>query len=724
MSDPKRDLAPRLALIGNPNSGKSTLFNKLSGKRVRTGNYAGVTVGKQEADIFTPHGVRVTLVDLPGTYSLSPRSPDEAISRDVLLGDAPGAELPDGVICVVDASQLERHLYLVTQIVDIGTPVLVVLNKMDVAERMGVRFDVLGLAADLGVPVVAISAKNGTGLTELKQQLSGLARHVPPTRRWKVPGPLQSAFTRLEIRCQDAGVRNPAAHALLLLGDSGYRGEKSASPVPEKLRYAARQLVEELVQAGVEETDILLAKARVDFIRRMVQRATRQVEGARASYSDRFDRLALHPIFGWFVMFGIFGILFMALFRWAALPMDVIDVFFGWLADQVRMGMPEGDLRDLFADGILAGVGGVVIFLPQIVILFFFIGLLEGSGYMARAAFMMDRVMGKVGLNGKAFVPLLSSYACAIPGILATRTIEDPRQRLITILVAPFQSCSARLPVYSLLIVALFPDEAFGDYAKAGMMMGLYALGTVGALGFAWVFDRVFPHRVASLPFMLELPRYQRPNGREILSLMGGAAWSFVSKAGTVILGLSILLWAMATYPKSDDGDAATKLERSLIGRIGHFMEPIVRPLGWDWKTGAAVTTSFAAREVFVGTMNILYRVETETEEVDQTPLGERLRGLVTADSNAADDEDAGADLLRQRMAEARHADGSLVFSTATCASLLVFYVYAMQCIATLAATARETGRWKWAWFQLAYQTSFAIGMALLIYQVVSAFTA
>lgn len=708
--------SPRIALIGNPNSGKSTLFNALTGKKARTGNYAGVTVGKAEASIFTPHGVRVSLLDLPGTYSLSPRSPDEAVSRDALLGDLPGAARPDALLAVVDASQLERHLFLVTQLMDLGIPMLLALNKIDAAEREGLRLDPVGLSADLGIPVVAVSASLGRGVTELKQALSGLAKAPAPARPWQVPSHLQSALIRLEARCLEAGLRHPSAHALLLLGDIRYRSTGVSSRLPENLRQAARLLVKEAVGNESGETDNQLAAARYDFIRRALARAIRTSDTARASFSDQFDRVALHPVFGWILMAGIFTTLFLALFRWASLPMDMIDVTFAWVADKVKIGMPDGDLRDLLADGIIAGVGGVVIFLPQIIVLFFLIGLLEGSGYLARAAFLMDRVMGKVGLNGKAFLPLLSSYACAIPGIMATRTIEDPRQRLITILVAPWQSCSARLPVYALLIAAIFPGDGM---EKPMMMLGLYTLGTLGALGFAWLFDRMLPHKATPPPFLLELPRYRMPDWREVGRSTGVAAWSFLSKAGTVILGLSILLWALATYPKSDAPDAAGKLEASAIGRIGHAIGPVVRPLGWDWQTGAAVVTSFAAREVFVGTMNILYHVEEEEGEIDTTPLAERLGALLKP---AGDEAEDGGRLLRDRMVAARHPDGTAVYTTATSASLLVFYVFAMQCIATLAATAREAGRWKWAWFQLGYQSLFAILMAIATYRVVGWF--
>jgi ferrous iron transport protein B len=719
MPVPAEPPPPRIALIGNPNSGKSTLFNAITGQRARTGNYSGITVGRHEAALFTPHGRRVVLVDLPGTYSLTPRSPDERVSRDALLGDLPGLERPEAVVCVVDATQLDRHLYLVTQVMDLGLPVVVALNKMDSAGRLRLRIDAESLEADLGVPVVAVSAVSGRGVTQLKQRLTDLAGQGAPARRWAVPQAMQSVFTRLEIRCQEAGLAYPAAHALLLLGDAHYRAAGGDSPLSAELRAQARELAAEAYPGEADATDAALAGARFEFLRRAVRRAVSQDEPAGGSKSDRFDRLALHPVGGWLVMLAIFGTLFLALFRWAGLPMDAIDTVFGWLQDRVKNAMPPGDLRDLLADGVIAGVGGVAIFLPQILILFFFIGLLEGSGYMARAAFLMDRIMGRVGLNGKAFVPLLSSYACAIPGIMATRTIEDPRQRLITILVAPFQSCSARLPVYSLLILALFPRGEVSDFAKAGLMLGLYATGTAGALMFAWLFHRWLPHRGVPPPFLLELPRYRAPDWREVWRQTCAAGGSFIRKAGTIILGLSVLLWALATYPKSDAADAATRLEQSAIGRVGHALEGVVRPLGWDWQTGAAVVTSFAAREVFVSTMSILYHVgEEDGGETDDTPLWERLAALFAPAGE--DDDEAGTRLLLERMGAARHADGSPVFNFASCVSLLLFYVFAMQCVATLAVTRRETGRWKWAWVQLGYQSGFALLVAWAAYQTLS----
>ena len=712
MAETSQTAPPRLALVGNPNCGKSTLFNALTGGRAKTGNYPGVTVARHEGTFFTPHGRRVTLVDLPGTYSLSPRSPDERITRDVLLGAQAGVERPAAIVCVVDASQLERHLYLVTQIIDLGLPVLVVLNKIDAAEEHGLRLEAAGLSADLGVPVVPVSAITGRGVGDLKRQLTDLARHPAPARRWTVPQALQSPLTRLESRCREAGIASAPAHALLLLGDAGFRVDESSALVPAALRAEARNLAEEAATSTGLSTEALLSKARVEFARRTASRAVQSATGPRASRSDRFDSLALHPVLGWAILLGVFGLLFLSLFKLARWPMDAIDVTFGWMADQVRLRLGAGDLRDLLADGVIAGLGGVAVFLPQILILFFFIGLLEGSGYMARAAFLMDRLMGRVGLSGRAFVPLLSSYACAIPGILSTRTLEDPRQRLITILVAPFQSCSARLPVYSLLIVALFPSREVSDLAKASIMLGCYALGTGGALGFAWIFNRWLPKGQGPRPFLLELPRYRPPDWRQVGGQMVGAAGEFVRKAGTIILGLSILLWALATYPRSTDPDPAVRLERSAIGRIGKVMAPMVRPLGWDWKTGAAVTTSFAAREVFVSTMNILYHVGDAGAEVDRTSLGDRLRALV----HPVEGEDTTG-LLRDRMTEARHPDGSPVFTTATCLSLLVFYIYAMQCVATLVVTRRESGAWKWAAFQLGYQTAFAVLMAFLVFQ-------
>jgi ferrous iron transport protein B len=398
----------------------------------------------------------------------------------------------------------------------------------------------------------------------------------------------------------------------------------------------------------------------------------------------------LHPILGWLILGGLMTALFATIFSVATVPMDWIDAGFGWTADWIKTWMSEGDLRDLLTDGVLAGVGSVVMFLPQILLLFFFIGLLEDTGYMARVAFIMDRLMGLVGLNGRAFIPLLSSYACAIPGIMATRTIANPRERLITILVAPLASCSARLPVYVMMIGVMLPSDAGGVWTKVAFMLGLYALGTVGMFLFAWLFHRRLRSGTGST-MILELPLYKVPALRAVLLRLWSRARVFITQAGTVILVISILLWAATSYPKPADGDDTDRLTQSIAGQLGKQIEPLIEPLGYDWKMGIGLIASFAAREVFVSTMSILYRADDPGEE--------------------------GTRPLQTILREQKRADGSPLFNTKTCLSMLVFYVFAMQCMATLAITRRETNSWKWPLFQFGYLTVTAYLAALLVYQ-------
>ena len=422
----------------------------------------------------------------------------------------------------------------------------------------------------------------------------------------------------------------------------------------------------------------------------MTRNAIEQTRSGDPTPTDKFDRVLLHPVLGWAILGGLMTALFATIFSVAAVPMDWIDAGFGWTADWIKTWMSEGDLRDLLTDGVLAGVGSVLIFLPQILILFFFIGLLEDTGYMARVAFIMDRLMGLVGLNGRAFIPLLSSYACAIPGIMATRTIANPHERLITILVAPLASCSARLPVYVMMIGVMLPSDAGGVWTKVAFMLGLYALGTVGMFLFAWVFHRKLRSGNSSA-MILELPPYKVPALRAVLLRLWSRAWVFITQAGTVILTISILLWAATSYPKPADGDDTDRLTQSIAGQLGKQIEPLIEPLGYDWKMGIGLIASFAAREVFVSTMSILYRADDPGEE--------------------------GTRPLQTILREQKRADGSPLFNTKTCLSMLVFYVFAMQCMATLAITRRETNSWKWPLFQFGYLTVTAYVAALLVYQ-------
>lgn len=618
---------PCLALAGNPNTGKTTLFNALTGSAAKIGNYSGVTVELKRGETRTPHGHRFEVIDLPGCYSLDGGSPDQQIARSVLVGEHESAPRPDLVLCVVDASNLERHLQLVLEIIETGLPVVVALNMVDVAESTGIRLDPLKLSEELGVPVVPIRADRGEGLVDLKQAI-----------RHPFPAP------------------------------------------PEILSW--------------EKGD---AESRREFGLATTRLVARRPEEHTGTGSDRLDRIFLHPFFGWVCFIAIMFAIFWSIFSFAAIPMGWIESLQLWIAGLVENAMPEGDLRSLVVDGIIGGVGAVVIFLPQILLLFFFIGLLESSGYMARAAYLMDGFMAKVGLSGKAFLPLLSSYACAIPGVMATRTIDSAKERLVTIFVAPWMSCSARLPVY-LLLVPMLLGGSEGGATQALVFLGIYVVGTLTAFAAARILrGKLGPDEVRS-HFMLELPPYRLPQWSYTLRHVFERGWAFLRKAGTVILGIMILLWAATTYPKLDSEDPGEVLDHTIVGRVSHAIEPVVRPLGFDGRTGTAVLTSFAAREVFVGSMAQLFRVE-ESEDEGET----RQR-------------------IRQRLADETWPDGSPMFDMAAVLSLLVFYIYALQCLPTSAVVARESGSWKWAAGQFAFMSVFAALASFVVYQTASFF--
>jgi len=614
-----------IALVGNPNAGKTTLFNALTGSNQRVGNYSGVTVSVKAGETFTPHGNKLRVLDLPGCYSLNAASPDEQVTLDALEGRLPGESAPDLVVCVVDASNLERHLNLALQVIERGLPCVLALNMIDVAEKSGLRLDPRKLSEELGIPVVPLQANAGKGIIELKQAL----RHPFP---------------------HAADPTWPASH-----------------PDPET--------------------------ARRTFIHDLCALAARRPDAHQQTTSDRLDAVLLHPVAGWIAFLGILFAVFWAIFSFAKIPMDAIESLKGLLATAVENSMAEGDLRSLLVDGVIEGVGGVVIFLPQIILLFLFIGLLESSGYMARAAFLMDGVMARAGLSGKAFLPLFSSYACAIPGVMATRTIHSAKERLVTIFVAPWMSCSARLPVY-FLIVPLLLHETEGSWKQALVLFSIYALGTATAFIVARVLrGRLGPDESPN-HFLLELPPYRRPQWTYIFRHVLDRAWAFVQKAGTIILGLSILLWALATYPKTDSEDPGEILAHSAMGRIGAFIEPAVKPLGFDGRTGTAILTSFAAREVFVSSTAILFSVE-ETDDDEET------RGL-----------------LREKISAATWPDGRPLFTPLTLVSLLVFFIYALQCLPTTAVVAREAGSWKWAVGQFVFMSGFAYLASLLVFQI------
>jgi ferrous iron transport protein B len=686
---------PVYAFVGNPNCGKSTLFNALTGAREKVGNYPGVTVEKKIGETYSQHGRLIRLIDLPGAYSLAARSPDEAVLRDVLLGRRADTPQPDRIVCIVDASNLERSLYLVHQILDLGRPVIVVLNMMDLAARAGVHIRADCLEKELGVPVIPCEAVNGRGVLELRLAMSRtdlpLARH-----RWDIPARVAPAVAEIAASLAENDGRPPLiarAEALLLLTDANTVRVAGSTPLAPRTTAIVENWQRRWHAAALDWSAAFI-RGRHEAVRRWCD-AISERRPVGPTLTDRLDAIALHPVHGWFVFAAVMAALFVSIFTLAEHPMNWIDGRVAAFAAWVRATMPAGDLRDLLTDGAIAGVGGVIVFLPQILILFFFVGLLESTGYMARAAFLMDRFMSRVGLSGKAFIPLLSSYACAIPGIMATRTIEETKDRLITILVAPLMSCSARLPVYLLLIAALLPGDSVPASTKAGLMLLMYGLGTGGAFGFAWLFKRTLLR--STLPMMiLELPPYHAPRLRDVAGQMWERAWSFVRNAGTIILAFSIVLWALTTYPRNTDPTAspAARIAHSSAGRVGQFLEPALRPLGFDWRIGIGIVSSFAAREVFVTSTAVVF-------------------GVDTAEAGGG----AESSSLRRALAAATWPDGTKLFTPLVCFTLMIYYVFAMQCISTLVVVYRETRSWRWPLFQLAYMTGTAWLVCFVVYQ-------
>jgi ferrous iron transport protein B len=623
------ELMETVALVGNPNTGKTTIFNALTGENQKVGNYAGVTVAKKSGEFFTPHGRKVRLIDLPGCYGLHGDAPDQEITARVLRGDDAEEPCPALILNVVDASALERHLLLTLELIELGRPMVLGLNMIDVAEKNGIRLDPALLSEQLGIAVVPLQANHGKGLIELKQSV----RHPLP---------------------------QPALAVWL--------------------------------KSGMSDQEKQLA--RVHFIQQTCAIAARRPDAAQVAMSDRLDRFLLHPFFGWLFFLATMLLLFWTIFSISEYPMGWIETGQTTLQEWVAHALPPGDLNDLITQGIIGGAGSVLVFLPQIVMLFFFIGLLESSGYMARAAYLMDGLMARVGLSGKAFLPLLSSYACAIPGIMATRTIDSAKERLVTIFVAPWMSCSARLPVYLLLVPLLLHESEGGNFRQALVMTSLYGVGTLTAFLVAKLLRKKLGPDEVKHHFMIELPPYHSPQWSYIFRHVGNRARAFVKNAGTVILAISIILWALQTYPKSTSDDQAEQLAHSAMGRISEAIEPVFLPLGHDGKTGAAILTSFAAREVFVSSMNIVHHVGEDEDEVV-------TRGM-----------------LRERLQQTTWPDGRPMFTTASIISLLLFYIYALQCLPTSAVVARETGSWKWAVGQFLFMTAFAWVAACLAYQI------
>jgi len=692
-----REPTLRVAIIGNPNTGKTTLFNALTGLRQRVGNFAGVTVERVEGGFKGPGGRRIAVLDLPGSYSLSAGSPDEQVALEVLLSRDADQWQPDVVLVVVDAVHLERNLFLASQIIELGVPVVIALNQFDVAQDEGITIDIPELIHALGVPIVPTVATRGEGLDPLKKALITATTLPVPARRFTMPPAVADALASLTACLTSAGLTDSAAgmEALRLLGVQ--KQEAHLATVP-RLRAEVQDAMATLRDLGYTPNR-LESELRYAWIAEVVEQTVARPRTIKQNLSDRIDRVVLHRVFGPMLFLALMAVVFQAVFSWAAPLMDGIEVLIGAMGSAVGDRLADGDLRSLVVDGVFGGVGSVLVFLPQIAILFAFITLLEHSGYMARAAFLMDRIMRTVGLHGKSFIPMLSGYACAVPGVMATRTIEDPKDRLATIMVVPLMSCSARLPVYTLLIGAFVPATSLmpGLTLQGATMLGMYLLGTVVALLVAAVFKRTLlkgPVR----PMILELPPYRLPSARSLLVSVAQRCQLFLRRAGTVILALSILLWAMATFPRAtidptlpDAAQQEQQLGHSMLGRIGHAIEPVVRPLGYDWKIGVSIAASFAAREVFVSTMGTIYGVGSENEAA-----------------------------LTEKLQTETDASGTRVYTPLVAIGLMVFYVFALMCISTVAVTVREAGGGalgrKWASIQFAYMLALAYAGAWIVY--------
>lgn len=720
-----------VALTGNPNCGKTTLFNALTGLRAKVGNYAGVTVERKEGKLKgTPPHLKITILDLPGSYSLSPQSLDEAVARDVLLQRLSEVGAPSVVVVVVDASNLERNLYYATQVIELGYPTVLALNMVDVARDNGTEVDAETLSGELGVPVVSLVASRAEGVDRLRAEVLRLTMHprestVPQPRVFlEIPKDLDREWKELSSRWNGpfrTGFPPASSEALLLLTDDKAL-EGAQKRWPSNIRQEVMAARGRLEASGVDWMSAAIEGryARVAAIHEAVA-SLPSMTGE--TLSDRLDQVVTHRIWGPLIFVGLMFLIFQAMFTFAEWPMGWIESGVGGLGEWVRGAMPAGDLRDLLVDGVIAGVGAVIVFLPQILLLFLFLGLLEDTGYMARAAFLMDRLMSKVGLHGKSFIPLLSSFACAIPGIMATRTIETPKDRLVTILVAPLMSCSARLPVYTVLIAACIPNLVVLGFVKlsAITMLSMYLLGITVALLMAWLFKRTLLKGHAPL-LIMELPPYKRPSVRVVLRHMYDRSMLFLRRAGTVILVINMVLWVLATYPRSakreqaflDEVRAVTasggetvdaqvaalerthageRLRHSFAGSLGRAIEPLIVPLGFDWKIGIGLVASFAAREVFVSTMSTVYNV------------------------GDLDDSEEGTHGLAAVLQSQKRDDGSRLYTPLTGVTLMVFYVFALQCVSTIAVVRRETNAWKWPLFQLAYMTALAWVLAFVTYQ-------
>jgi len=739
-----------VVVVGNPNAGKTTAFNCLTGLSQKVGNYPGVTVEKKVGRCVLD-GIEVRLVDLPGTYSLAAHSPDEMVAVDVLLGHQEGEERPDLVLQIVDASNLERNFYLLCQVLELGVPVVVALNMMDVARARGMLLDAPGLSSGLGIPVIPVEAHRGRGMAELQGAMSRVLRSTLEENagaRSQAPGgtvcrndalrlddvlharvgDLHAELSPAFQRAQGRPLHEFEVLRAVIDGD-GHAETRLSSALGDSCLEGIKKVREEV--GGEVPLPVLEAGIRYAWVRRNIDGHLRRTAVEKVTWTERIDSVLTHKVFGLLIFALAMLLVFQSVFTWAQPLMEVFDGVFASAAGWVEGVLPPGVLRSLLTDGVIAGVGMVAMFLPQILILFLFIGLFEDCGYMARGAFLMDKIMSKCGLSGKSFIPMLSGFACAVPGIMATRVIESRKDRLATVLVTPLMSCSARLPVYAIFIGTFIPDRPVirGVLGlQALTLFGLYALGIVVAVAMAWILRKTLL-RGGRAPFVLELPSYKWPAVTGVLMKLFERGKAFLVRAGTIILAIAIVVWALAYFPHSAaiGEDYARQRERielkllpeparsarlaevsklesgaylrdSYFGRVGQHVEPIFRPLGWDWRISMAAIASFPAREVIVATLGTIYNMGGSVDE-ESVALRESLRQAAWPSTDPV-------------------RPGQPVFTIPVALSIMVFFALCCQCGATVATIKRETNSWGWAWFAFGYMTVLAYVGAFITYQV------
>ena len=697
----------KVALVGNPNSGKSTLFNVLTGLNQKIGNFPGVTVEKKIGFVKLSEHHNAQITDLPGTYSIYPKSRDERIVMDA-LADKNSPDYPELIVFVADASNLKRNLLLFSQVADLKIPIIIALNMMDLARQSGIEISVDELAQKLGVQVIPISARKQQGIDRLKEAILN-STSIPlqlPSIEVEAIAPELIQKIQDELNVEHPYVALQLAHQYEDMLFLSTEQRKKIQEINQEFDFhSQKSQATETISRYNFINDVLFDTVKIHS------------DPKRETHSNRIDKMLTHRIFGFIIFFAILFLIFQSIFAWSAYPMSLIEQLFMWLTDMGTQILPPGLLTDLLIDGVLAGLSGVIIFIPQIAILFAFISILEDTGYMSRVTFMMDKIMRKVGLSGKSIVPLIGGFACAVPSIMSARNIESWKDRMITIMVTPLIACSARLPVYTLLISLVVPDEkVLGIINLQGIaLMSLYVLSIISAILVAWVMKLVIKSRERGY-FIMELPVYRIPRWNNVLLTMYRSVKAFVFEAGKVIIAVSIILWVLSSFGPSDRFEkievkyssenikqqypqdeidrlqASEKLENSYAGMLGKSIEPAIRPIGFDWKIGIALITSFAAREVFVGTMATIYSV---------------------------DGDDSHVESVREKMQSARNPDTGLpVFTTAVAFSLMMFYAFAMQCMSTIAVVYRETKSWKWPAIQFVYMTALAYLASFIVYNL------